>query len=372
MGTNPQSRLSYIDWMRGLACVLMFQTHCYDAWLSPEARKGWFYPYSRLTGTLPAPLFLFLAGVSFSLVTMKLRRKGLTDNEVARTTIRRGADIFALGLLFRLQEFVISLGWAPWGDLFRVDILNSIGMAMMLMGLACWAVTAAGGGVRSLSLAAVTMMSAIAIWSPMLWTVWQPKWLPWPIESYVNGVHNRGVPQSWLFPLFPWGGFAFAGLALGFLLWSDWGREREATVIGGAAVTGLAMGCLAYWVDLHLPQIYPVYDFWHTSPNFFFIRLGLLLVILALVYAWCRWGLGSWGFSPLAQMGQTSLLVYWVHIDLVYGRISILPKRVQNVPVATLGLIAIFLAMLSLSIARMRWKGRGAEVWAWFRRPVRA
>src|SRR3977135_1377242 len=99
------SRLAYVDWMRGLACVLMFQTHCYDAWLSPEARKGWFYPCSRLLGTLPAPLFLFLAGVSFALVTLKLRRKGMSQNEVARITIRRGAEIFGLGLLFRLQEF---------------------------------------------------------------------------------------------------------------------------------------------------------------------------------------------------------------------------------------------------------------------------
>ena len=42
--------------------------------------------------------------------------------------------------------------------------------------------------------------------------------LPWPIQSYINGVHNLGEPQSWLFPIFPWGAFAFAGLAIGFLL----------------------------------------------------------------------------------------------------------------------------------------------------------
>ena len=37
------SRLAYIDWMRGLACVLMFQTHCYDSWLSGDARKTTFF-----------------------------------------------------------------------------------------------------------------------------------------------------------------------------------------------------------------------------------------------------------------------------------------------------------------------------------------
>ena len=47
-------RLSYIDWMRGLACVLMFQTHCYDSWLSPEARNSVTFAWSQLLGTLPA------------------------------------------------------------------------------------------------------------------------------------------------------------------------------------------------------------------------------------------------------------------------------------------------------------------------------
>ncbi len=115
-----------------------------------------------------------------------------------------------------------------------------------------------------------------------------------------------------------------------------------------------------------------MYDFWHTSPNFFLIRVGLLLVILAAVYAWCRWGAGLWGFSPLVQMGQTSLLVYWVHIEFVYGRFSILPKRAQDIRTASLGLLTILLAMLLLSVLRTKLKGRGAEVLAWFSRPVGA
>ena len=72
-------RLAYIDWMRGFACLLMFQTHCYNSWLSPQDRKSALYAYSQLGGTLPAPLFIFLAGVSFALVTEKLRQKG-TDS----------------------------------------------------------------------------------------------------------------------------------------------------------------------------------------------------------------------------------------------------------------------------------------------------
>src|SRR5580700_5552319 len=140
MTAPTPSRLAYIDWMRGLACVLMFQTHCYDSWLGGNARKSTFFMWSQLGGTLPAPLFLFLAGISFALVTDKLRQKGIPAGQIARTTIRRGAEIFGLGLLFRLQEYLIAWGWSPWSDLLRVDILNTIGLSMMLMGVVCWIV----------------------------------------------------------------------------------------------------------------------------------------------------------------------------------------------------------------------------------------
>jgi hypothetical protein len=74
----------------------------------------------------------------------------------------------------------------------------------------------------------------------------------------------------------------------------------------------------------------------------------------------------------MLQLGQTSLLVYWVHIEFVYGRFSLLSKRAQDIHTATLGLLAIFLSMLLLSVLRTKTKGRAAEVWAWVRRPVEA
>ena len=367
------SRLAYIDWMRGLACVLMFQTHCYDSWLNPEARRSTFFMWSQLGGTLPAPLFLFLAGISFALVTDKLRQKGVSANKIAVTTIRRGAEIFGLGLLFRLQEYLIAWGWAPWSDLFRVDILNTIGVSMMLMGVMCWILLAASNDSTSrlrLAIAATLSALSISLLTPGLWTTWRPDWLPWPLESYINGVHNLGEPQAWLFPIFPWSAFAFAGLALGFTLFGDWSRERPASTIALFGAGGAALILTARYLDASPWHLYSVYDFWHTSPNFFLIRVGLLLLILFACYAWCRWGLGQWGFSPFIQLGQTSLLVYWVHIELVYGRFSILPKHVQTIAGATLGLVEIFVAMLLLSIARTKLKGRGVAWWTWRRRSV--
>ncbi len=118
---------------------------------------------------------------------------------------------------------------------------------------------------------------------------------------------------------------------------------------------------LARWIDARPENFYAVYDFWHTSPDFFLIRLGLLLSIMSVTYAWCRWGAGQWGFSPFIQLGQTSLLVYWVHFEFVYGRVSILPKHAVGVELASMGVAAIFVAMLLLSVWRTRWKRREAS-----------
>ena len=368
MASAPPSRLEYIDWLRGLACVLMFQTHCYDAWLSPAARNSGFFTWSQILGTFPAPLFLFLAGISFAIVTDKLVEKGLTADEIAKQTIRRGAEVFALGLLFRIQEFAISLGWAPWSDLFRVDILNTIGVSMMLMGVVCWIVLALAkatnvrGKLVSAGILAAAVLSGL---TPLLWTTWRPRFLAWPIESYVNGVHNLGAPQPWLFPIFPWSAFAFAGLAFGFVLVSGTARRLGGRVFLLAGGTGFALIYVARFLDSRSLQIYPVYDFWHTSPSFFVIRLGLLLLFVVLAYLWCRWGFGQKGFSPLIQLGHTSLLVYWVHIEFVYGRFSILPRRSESITGASAGLMIIFLAMLTLSILRTKWKGRLGDVLSW-------
>jgi hypothetical protein len=331
--------------------------------------------WSQLGGTFPAPLFLFLAGVSFALVTDKLLQKGLASGEIAKKTILRGAEIFGLGLLFRLQEFLIALGWAPWSDLFRVDILNTIGLSMMLMGVMCWMVLAIFGAANSRSKlvgAAVFVAAAVSALAPLLWTTWRPRFLPWEIETYINGVHNLGTPQAWLFPIFPWAAFAFAGLALGFLLLSDSARKLGAWAFLLAGVAGLILIYGAKFLDSRPWQVYPVYDFWHTSPSFFAIRLGMLLLLVLIAYSWCRWGLGQRGFSPLIQLGHTSLLVYWVHIEFVYGKYSILPHRSQSIAGATRGLITIFLAMLALSIVRTKWMGGVRDLFSRSKKPSHA
>ncbi|HVB34025.1 MAG TPA: heparan-alpha-glucosaminide N-acetyltransferase domain-containing protein [Patescibacteria group bacterium] len=372
-----KQRLTHIDWMRGLACLLMFQTHCYDSWLAPAARKGNFFGWSQLIGTLPAPLFLFLAGVSVALVVDRKLSRGVPPGRVALQIMRHGAEILALGLLFRVQEWALGQPKSPWTDLLRVDILNEIGVSIILLGM----VYAVAKTLGKTALVAAASAAVVSLLTPLVWTTWQPRWLPWYLESYINGVHIYAKPQPWLFPIFPWAAFAFAGLTFGIILITAAAREHpgQAHLAFGAAGAGL-FG-LALWMNWLPVRLYPVYDFWHTSPNFFLARVGVLLMIVSLSYAWCR-STAKWaarlsfagpvaGFSPLVQLGTTSLIVYWVHIEFVYGRLSILPKHGSSIAAASAGLGSIFMAMVLLSLVRTRWKGRGVQVRQWLRQIAR-
>jgi fucose 4-O-acetylase-like acetyltransferase len=303
-----------------------------------------------------------------------MRQRGMAAGPIARSTIRRGGEIFLLALLFRVQEYALSLAHAPWTDLLRVDILNAIAVTLILMSIVNWAVArsgAAGARLRAWNVAAaIGVALTIALATPPLWTTARLHWLPWYLESYINGVHIYGVPQTWLFPIFPWAAFGFIGLAAGHLLSAARERDREVSTVAWLGAAGVAIFAAAWWFDSLPVRVYAVYDFWHTSPNWFLMRVGVLLVIVLFGYAWCRWGAGEWGFSPLVTMGQASLLVYWVHIEFVYGDFSILPKRAVGIGKASVGLLIIFVMMTLLAMARVRWKGRGAELAAWFRRPA--
>jgi uncharacterized membrane protein len=378
-------RIAFLDWTRGLACVLMFQTHGYDSWLSESARHTTLFRFSQLGGTLPAPLFLFASGISLALVTARALQKGITPAQAGRTAMLRGAEIWGFGMLFRLQEFVLGRPYAPWTDLLRVDVLNIIGVAIILMGLVCWLVApripnphtpadALAGAVPRLRyvIAAIATAALIVLATPPLWTTHQPRWLPWYLESYINGVHNLGAPQPWLFPIFPWVAFAFAGLAFGFFVFSAWARVHETAAFALTGLAGVLFVILGRWFDAQPRQLYAVYDFWHTSPNFFLIRAGVLLAIIFVAYAWCRWGAALKGFAPVMELGRTSLFVYWLHIEFVYGRLSILAKRSQSVLSATVGILVIFAAMVAVAAIRNRMKGRGLRAQAFWRRPAQS
>jgi hypothetical protein len=58
------------------------------------------------------------------------------------------------------------------------------------------------------------------------------------------------------------------------------------------------------------------------------------------------------------QFGTTSLLVYWVHVELVYGRWLWFWKENLTAAQAALVALSVILLMLGLSVLKTRWLAR--------------
>ena len=69
-----------------------------------------------------------------------------------------------------------------------------------------------------------------------------------------------------------------------------------------------------------LPTIYDSSSVWTTSPTYFAIRIGVILVLLGMISAILP--IGRWIPRPFAvaeRFGRYSLFIYWIHVELVYG-----------------------------------------------------
>jgi len=288
----------------------MIEAHTIDSWTAQPWRTIDAYWYGQLIAGMSAPLFLFLAGVSVSMASGSRVRRGTPVDEAAATMIRRGGWIWVLALLFRIQSFVVSPGSTLYGIL-KVDILNVMGPAIagaaLVWGLARRRLP------QILSLAAIAC--AISLVTPL---VRSANWLT-PLPDVIEG-YLRPLPGRTTFAFFPWTGFVFAGAALGVVLDAIREQQSERRLQWCFAGVGAAIASVAYACS-YLPSPYQESHFWTSSPSFFFLRIGLIVASFSVAYLWEHRPTGA-RFSPLQQFGRTSLFVYWVHVELVYGFIS--------------------------------------------------
>jgi len=301
-------RRGYLDWLRGVSVLIMIEAHTLDAWTRLDARHNSTYGWAMIIGGFAAPGFLFLAGLAIALAAGSRLRRGLSDSDTAALARRRALQIFGLAFLFRLQSWLIS-GGDPVQALLKVDILNIMGLSMLAAAL-LWSAGRARWDRAAWMLAATV---AVAMITPVVRATPLISPLPDPIEWYIRPIPGRGT-----FTLFPWAGFLLAALPIG--IWLDTARtpDAERRVNIALAVIGLVVAAGGYAAS-YLPAIYRDSSFWTTSPTFFFLRLGILILSLPVAYAWnALWT----GRSVMQEFGQASLFVYWIHVELAYGVLS--------------------------------------------------
>jgi hypothetical protein len=109
----------------------------------------------------------------------------------------------------------------------------------------------------------------------------------------------------------------FAGASIGALL--TWAREGRGRLHVQIALAGLAIVWFGFYAASR-PSIYAQSSFWTSSPTYFAIRVGVMMVAFAALFAleqvMQRFGIG---LPALERFGRRSLFVYWIHVELVYG-----------------------------------------------------
>lgn len=310
------ARLAWLDLYRGLAVLVMIETHVVNTFLAPALREtAWFARLNYANG-LVAPAFLFIAGYAHGL---GLRRAQTRRGGVWRR-LRRLAGIAAIGFALHLPWR--ELGAGEWADALRIGTrVNILPCLAAAIGALVIVERLAG---RWTKIAVGVLTAAVLVLAPRLaeWTG-----APAPLLAWLN--HTTGS----LFPLLPWAAFAW----IGCLLSARPPEVRTLTIAaGGAAAAVFVLGRA---------------DLSAGSAAFFFERLAWILALLVLGV----WVASRWTPRAVVFAGQESLVMYVAHLLLIP-------------PLAALGFVSLGMAATGAVFVAVL-AGTFAAAWAWRRLP---
>jgi uncharacterized membrane protein len=134
--TAGSGRLAYLDWVRGLAVLIMIEAHVLDSWTRVPDRLTPAFGWAMVLGGFGAPMFLFLAGVSLAMSAESKFRKTADFDASWAAVQKRGWQVFGLAFLFRLQSYILTAGYSAVVGLLKVDILNIMGPAIAVAAMA--------------------------------------------------------------------------------------------------------------------------------------------------------------------------------------------------------------------------------------------
>lgn len=341
--TSKTGRLAFIDWTRGLAAIIMIQGHVFHSFTRTDLRDGGAYVLSQFLGGLPPAIFLFLLGVTLAFRLDGRERQGAGPLRRVWAALRRAGYLLAVAFLFRLQLWLFGLPYSHWSDLLRVDILNAMALAVTV--LAVMGLFQTADRVRLAAGAGLT----IAVASPLVSQL-NLAGMPSFLKGYL-------APDPMAFAFFPWAAFVAFGLSVGSIL-RQLKPEQTERAVQWAALVGFGLVVAGQYFSNIPYSLYTRSEFWLDSPWQIFMKLGVILLVLAFAYLWSRQPALETRWSWVRQFGTTSLLVYWVHVELVYGRWLWFWK--ENLSVAHTAAVAagVIALMLGLSVLKTHWLAR--------------
>jgi uncharacterized membrane protein len=338
MKAAGSTRLQFLDWTRGLGAVIMLQGHAFHALLRRDLRTSTVFRVSDFLGGMPSAIFLFLTGVTLAFLMDSRERKGVPASQRVWSALRRSGFILGLALAQRVQNWVAAPPESGWSELLRVDILNAMGLALLVM-----SPLAVVGAVYRVRIAAAAGL-LIALLSPLVSQLDLSR-VPGPVRAYL-------VPDYAAFGFFPWGAFLVFGVSVGSLI-----RLLDAEQMERAMRWAAALACALLLGSRYLSTIpYSIYaksEFWLNSPWVIFGKMGGILLMIAFAFWWTHYRSNHW--SWVRQLGTTSLLVYWLHL-MVYGKWLAPWQANLDLTHSALAAVALIVAMVGISTARTHYR----------------
>ncbi len=312
MAETGKVRYLFVDLLRGWAVILMIEGHVVNGLLRPELKETTLFEIIHFLNGTVAPAFLFMAGFTFAVASQRKWQEFLQLQKSFYRQIGRLLFILVLGYSLHLPYFSLKKTLREstpndFASFFQVDILHTIAMSLLIL-LFFLLIVRQEKRLRYLSL---FVAAGVVFMTPVVWDYDFAKILPLPLASYFNAQRGSG------FPLFPWSAFVFCGTMTSQLFLSAQRNGEEKKFIPRIFWVGAGLVILGVVSDMSPISVYRTYDFWHTSPSFFMIRLGIVMMTLTGMY-WYEKNITSRSLV-MQTIGQESLVVYAVHIVLVYG-----------------------------------------------------
>ena len=272
--------------LRGVGLLLMVVDHSYDWWLVKADNVGTWGNATEFIGTLAAPTFFVLVGVSMSLATDSYLTRGMTPWETIGLFTRRGLTIGLWGYAVNLLVFFEGNNWR---DLLAFDVLQCIGLSMVLFGPL--AVVAPNWTYPLLALAAG--------WGGQFADRLE-------LSGYLGTIINGSPPIAY-FPLLPWLCFVPLGMVWGLALvrWREHRVNLNRTTIG-LLLSGVIALIATTYVD-------PGLGYRHPYLISVLFDWTVITILNSLLYASCLTLSGRLALGWLRDMGQETLLLYIVH-----------------------------------------------------------
>ncbi len=350
MSSNPKKRIIFLDLMRALAVLLMVQGHTIDTFLGDQFRS-FDSPLFNIWFTIrgfTAPIFMFTSGVAFTYL-MRSNSQPFSQNPRVLKGFHRFIILVLIGYLLRFptpRMFDFSeVTKAQWLVFFTVDALQLIGFGLLfILFLSFVAEKYKASDYLVFSFGALFFFFMFLITEKINWA----NFLPIPFAAYF--YHGTGS----FFPLFPWSGYVISGGILGSYL----AKNPMAVNTKKFSYNLFGLSLIALLICFFINQIenyfYGQKIFWTDNSALIFYRLGVILMLNSIMsYIALRLKTIP---EIIQQVGKNTLLIYVVHIIILYGSawipgFAMFYPKTLNIPLSILAailLIVIMFGMISL------------------------